>query len=105
MRQKLIITLMAPTMLLSGVASAHDSAGSNLFLRVGPGVAAASGTEGMRYMCGDGNCQFAMPRNSTFDIIAEAGTTHQVQWNGCASQSERRCHVEIRDNPVSISVR
>jgi len=86
---------------------ATSSTPSNFYLRVGPGINASVRTASMHLSCSDdANCRFEVPANSAFDIIASGRAGHPLRWTGCNSQLEaNRCRVEIRSDPVSITVR
>jgi hypothetical protein len=93
----------------SSFAASTDSsaAGNFLNLRVGPGISATFATGTMSASCSDNAvCSFAIPSNSKFDIIAEARPGRNFRWTGCSSQSRpATCRVEVRKNPVSVTVR
>ena len=110
-RTQSMATLFAvtATLVLSLLAvSPALAAETSLFnLRVGPGVTATATTDTMRLSCSDdARCQFDLPANSSFDVIAHASRGPALHWTGCAALVEaNRCHVEVGSNPVLITVR
>ena len=61
----------------------------------------------MRASCGDdAKCQFDVPANSSFDVVANGSQGEPLHWGGCASlRSGDRCHVEVGTVPVLVTVR
>jgi hypothetical protein len=100
-----IIALTASATWLTASASAHRYVESNLYVHVRPGIRATIATSGMHFMCSGGDCEFLVPPNSTFEIVAEAVSGNEVRWGGCKSEADsRRCLVSMRGDPVTVNV-
>jgi hypothetical protein len=100
---RVLITLA----LAAGAAAQAHGKDDLLHLRVGPGVNATFSLEKMRAACGDNAvCQFDVPSNAAFDIVANGRPSRDYRWTGCTAQPEPdRCRVEIRSRAVLVTVR
>jgi len=92
---------------LSATPAPASTPSKSLHLRVGPGVTATIATPTMRASCGDDAvCQFDVPANATFDIVASGRSASDLRWTGCDAQPQPgRCRVEMRGRSVLVTVR
>jgi len=99
--------LVAAALSVVAAAPAYAGAGGDLHLRVGPGVNASFTSQSIRGACGDNAvCQFDVPSNAVFEIVAEGRSDRNYRWTGCTSQPEpNRCRVEIRGRAALVTVR
>ncbi|HET9812935.1 MAG TPA: hypothetical protein VFP57_04665 [Sphingomicrobium sp.] len=100
--------LAALSMAIAVAAPAQArSALESLQLRVGPRINATIRTAEVHLSCSDdADCRFDVPANSGFDIVARGAPGQAFHWSGCSAQpAANRCRVEMRGEPVLITVR
>ncbi|HEY7005120.1 MAG TPA: hypothetical protein VH392_01415 [Sphingomicrobium sp.] len=99
--------LLAAALSLAVATAANARTSGDLHLRVGPGVNATFTSRGLSGACGDDAvCQFDVPADAVFEIVAEGRAKRDYRWTGCTSQPQPdRCRVEVRGQTVLVTVR
>jgi hypothetical protein len=99
--------IIAAALFVAAASPADARAAGDLHLRVGPGINAAFTSRTVSGACGDNAvCQFDVPADAVFEILAEGRSDRNYRWTGCTSQpSPDRCRVEVRGQTVLVTVR